>query len=325
MHPRPNGYSRSIYNPIISMLTAFEKYLTYNRRFAENTVKSYLFDIKLFLQFFAFKTEELLEGLSSLTREDYRRYLAFRVQEKKIKASSNARSISSIKCFFNFLEKSNFLYNLSASQIIFPKLPKLMPKALNEEEIKEFLSFIEKGTDQQIPPWKKARDTAIIFLLYGLGLRISEALSLNRKDFHKSMQFLKVKGKGGKERSVPILSIVKEKIEEYIKLSKVPLLQEYPLFITEKRDVKTGKPTRILAREVQKMVQNLRMKLSLPSFLTPHALRHSFATHIIQNGGSIRNVQDLLGHASLSTTQKYVKIDLKTLKGAYLKYYPEGY
>jgi site-specific recombinase XerD len=126
------------------MIVAFEKYLTYNRRFAENTVKSYLFDIKLFLQFFAFKSEELVDGLATLQREDYRRYLAFRIQEKKIKASSNARAISSIKCFFNFLEKSDFLKNSNASQISFPKLPKLLPKALSEEEMKEFLLFLEE-------------------------------------------------------------------------------------------------------------------------------------------------------------------------------------
>lgn len=306
------------------MISAFERYLVYNRRFTENTVKSYIFDIKLFFRFFCFKNEILIEELNKLQREDYRRYLSFRLQEKKVKASSNARAISAIKCFFKFLEKGDFLKNSVVSRISFPKLPKLLPKALTEEEMKDLLLFIEKEVQEDKVPWKKARDCAIIFLIYGLGLRISEALSLNRKDFHKNMHFLKVKGKGGKERVIPILSIVKEKIEEYIKISKIPLLQEYPLFITEKREVKTGKPARIAPREVQKMVQALRTKLSMPNFLTPHAFRHSFATHIIQNGGNIRSVQSLLGHVSLSTTQKYVKVDAKTLKGAYIKFHPSS-
>lgn len=297
-------------------LSKFADYVSFNLRLSENTVKSYVLDIQLFLNFFS------LEGrsLQDITLEDYRKYFSYRLLEKKCKASSNARAISAIKCFFKFLEKNGYVARSDASKLTFPKLPKLLPKAIEEEDLMNLFKNLEDGSDGS--KWQKTRDIALIFLTYGLGLRVSEALSLNRRDIGKNMQFLKICGKGGKERFVPVIPAVMEKLFKYVSLSPVPLLPDYPLFITGKRDIKTHKPQRLSVRTFQKIIQKLRRQFSLPSFFTPHALRHSFATHIVENGGDIRNVQGLLGHSSLSTTQKYVKINSKALKNAYAKFHP---
>lgn len=314
-------YTRAFINFFMSfqVLNSFKNHLQYSLRFSENTVKSYYFDVKLFLEFFEVKEGALLDVLSKLTIESYRSYLSFRIKEKRCKASSNARAISALKCFFKFLKKGGFIKESDISKLGFPKIPKLLPKALTVEEVERICKLLEEGED-----WKDRRNEALVFLIYGLGLRISEALSLNRKDFSKTMQFLKIKGKGEKERIIPILQVVKDKINQYINCSTIPLLPDYPLFITGKRDAKSGKPQRLTPREFQKVIANLRTILGLPKFFTPHALRHSFATHIIESGGSIRNMQGLLGHASLSTTQKYVKISAKTLKDSYLKFHPSA-
>ena len=145
-----------------------------------------------------------------------------------------------------------------------------------------------------------------------------------KRDFIKNADFIKVIGKGNKERSIPLIQKAKDEIEKYIKLSPIPLLPDYPLFIKSKRDVVTGKPIRLSVREFQKIMQNQRIAKDLPNFATPHSLRHSFATHIIAKGGDVRSVQSLLGHASLSTTQKYIKVDEATLKYAYNRFHNFG-
>ena len=297
-------------------LKTFEDYLKNNKRFSANTISSYLSDISLFLEFLKGGEKE---DLSKLTLNDFREYLSFKSTHKNCKASTNARAISTLKCFFTVLKKMDILENTEVHKLRFPKLPKPLPKALKLNEIEEFIEEFEDEAD-----WVKKRDKALFTLIYSTGLRISEALSLNKKDITKNTTFLKIKGKGEKERIIPILQLAKQEVEDYIGLCPIALLPEYPLFITEKRDIKTGKPKRLSPREAQKIMQITREKLGIASFATPHSLRHSFATHIIENGGNIRNVQGLLGHASLSTTQKYVKLEQKTLQNAYSKFHPKA-
>jgi integrase/recombinase XerC len=268
----------------------------------------------------------LIQILSLLTLDDYRKYLSYKIKERKCKVSTNARTISALKCFFQFLENGNYIEENSIKKLKFPKLPKLLPKSLEEEEVVNLIETLSlpKAQNDRSENWKNLRNEALAFLIYSSGLRISEGLSLNKKDFSKNSGFLKVIGKGGKDRFVPILEEAKEKIREYLNSLPVSLLPDYPLFITEKRNKKTGVPNRLKPREFQKAIQEARNTLNLPSFTTPHSLRHSFATHIIKNGGNIRNMQGLLGHSSLSTTQKYVKVDNNLLTDSYKKFHPKG-
>lgn len=284
-------------------LDGFKIYLQNILRLSANTVNSYLFDIQSFLKFFS------TSNITTLSLQDFRRFLSDRITEQNISLSSNARAISAIKCFYKFLEINHNIKNEEIKKLKSPKLPKTLPKALKEEEIMHLLQ-----TEDDI------KYKAIIFLIYATGMRISEALSLKKKDITKSTKFLKIKGKGGKERIIPLLENARNEILNYIAKSEISLLPEYPLFASSQRD-KTGIPKAITAREVQKFLQMRRINNNLPRFTTPHALRHSFATHIIKNGGSIRSVQSLLGHTSLSTTQKYVKIEEDTLKKAYNQFH----
>jgi integrase/recombinase XerC len=280
------------------------------KKLSPNTVEGYIFDITQLLKF-----EDFFSRYQNLNLNDFRRFLASR-KEEGIKASSNARMVSAIKSFYTMLTKYQICKNQDFAKLTPPKLPKTLPKPLTQEEVLEMLDLNDEET------FEGKRNKALLTLIYSSGMRISEALSLNKKDFNKNANFIKVLGKGGKERTLPLLSKTKEVMEEYIKACEIALLPDYPLFIEAKREKATYKPIRLSPRKVQKIMQNQRSLKGLPSFATPHSLRHSFATHIINNGGDLRSMQELLGHASLSTTQKYVKIDVKTLENAYLKFHP---
>lgn len=287
------------------ILKQFQLHLSNTLRLSENTSSSYLLDLEDFFDFLIQHKKDYT--LASL--QDFRSFLLYRSTERNLTLSSNARAISSLKCFYKFLEVKHNVKNSNISKIKSPKLPKTLPKALKIEEVMHLLDI----TDNEI-------FKAITILIYGTGLRISEALSLKRKDISKSTKFIKIKGKGGVERIIPLLENVKDVLLSYIENSKIPLLSEYPLFISDKRD-KNQMPKSITPREVQRFFQNQRGLKNLPKFTTPHAMRHSFATHIIESGGDIRNMQSLLGHKSASTTQKYIKVDEKFLKESYNKFH----
>ncbi len=293
------------------LLSLFERYLRV-RKLSSKTVESYLFDVKSLLKF-----EDFYTRFKILNVNDLRKFLAER-KEDGIKATSNARMISAIKSFYGALKKHEICDNTEVFKLTPPKLPKSLPRALSTEDTIEMLDF---GEDEN---WVNLRNKAILTLIYATGMRIAEALSLKKRDFVKSSSFIKVLGKGEKERTIPLLLKAKEAIESYIKACPISLLPDYPLFVEAKRDAKTNKPISVSARKVQKIMQEQRKIKGLPNFATPHSLRHSFATHIISKGGDLRSVQGLLGHSSLSTTQKYVKIDEKTLQNAYSKFHPKG-
>jgi integrase/recombinase XerC len=197
-----------------------------------------------------------------------------------------------------------------------PRLPHSVPKALAGQETEDLMTAVAAPSRPDEPAWVAARDLAVLLLLYGCGLRISEALDLNLGDLPRD-DALSVTGKGGKTRMVPILPVVRDAIADYVVRCPQSLVEDGPLFV----GVRGG---RLSPRTVQKRMQDLRAILGLPKEATPHALRHSFATHLLASGGDLRAIQELLGHASLSTTQRYTDVDSARLMDVYSRAHPRA-
>lgn len=287
---------------------ALEHYLAHlsgERRMSEKTVQAYQRDIAVFLGFL--KTHlgrtPKLNDLQGLSLQDFRAFMAMRRRGTDgIGVNSLARNLSALRGFFRYLDRNYDLKNEEINLLRGPKVKRPLPKPLSVTASRDLLT----ATDSQMKPaWVKARDVAVLLLLYGAGLRISEALSLTWSDLPLG-ESLAVTGKGGKTRMVPLLPVIREAVSAYAHLYERPLSHDAALFRGEKHGP-------LGARAVQKMVQNLRSRLGLPETITPHALRHSFATHLLAGGGDLRTIQELLGHASLSSTQIYTDIDASGL------------
>jgi integrase/recombinase XerC len=218
-----------------------------------------------------------------------------------------------LRNFYRYLARENLAANAAIENIQTPKVPKSIPKALSQQEARDSLNMIEAMTEE---PWVAKRDTALMTLLYGCGLRIGEALSLNRKEI-PSGDTMVITGKGQKQRVVPILAIVKNAIADYLSHCPHTLGDDDPLFV----GVRGG---RLNPGVVQRQMRQLRAQLGLPDSATPHALRHSFATHLLAEGGDLRTIQELLGHASLSTTQRYTDVDARRLTAVYQSAHPRA-
>ncbi|HVW92168.1 MAG TPA: tyrosine recombinase XerC, partial [Devosia sp.] len=250
-------------------------------------------------------------ALKDLRAADIRAFLAHRRAEG-LGSRSLARALSAEKSFFRFLEREGVVAVEALNLVRTPKLPKSLPKALTVGEAK---SAIAATAELEDTPWIAARDMAVLALCYGAGLRISEALSLTKADLEATT--LRVTGKGNKTRLVPLIAAVRAAIENYLKLCPFPLEKDAPMF----RGAKGGV---LSPRLIQLRVAQLRSALGLPPSATPHALRHSFATHLLGRGGDLRAIQELLGHASLSTTQIYTAVDTERLLEAYRAAHPRG-
>ena len=242
---------------------------------------------------------------------DLRAFMAMR-RSDGIEPRSLARGLSALKSFFRFLEREGALSTEALNVIRTPKAKRSLPKALTVLEAK---ATIATTADMEDRPWVAARDMAVLSLCYGAGLRISEALSLSRTDLEGPT--LRVTGKGGKTRMVPLIDAVRASVETYLGLVPFKLTPTQPLF----RGVKGGV---LSPRLIQMRVVQLRSALGLPPSATPHALRHSFATHLLGRGGDLRAIQELLGHASLSTTQIYTAVDTDRLLASYRAAHPRG-
>ncbi len=242
----------------------------------------------------------------------WKSYLAHRAN-LGIARSSIARGMSTLRSFFRFLDRSGLVHNPAVGAVKTPKLPKTVPKALDEGEAKAAISTAAELQDE---PWLAARDRALLILLYGCGLRIGEALSLNCGDVPKG-DTLRVIGKGRKERIVPVLPIVRDAIRAYRDLCPFAAERDAPLFVGAR-----GKA--LNPGVVQRQMRRLRALLGLAETATPHALRHSFATHLLAQGGDLRTIQELLGHASLSTTQRYTAVDEAHLTRVYRAAHPRA-
>ncbi|CAM1629138.1 tyrosine recombinase XerC [Bartonella sp. W8122] len=284
------------------------------RRVAKLTVEAYERDSR---QFLSFLCEHLghrpdISDLSELRVADIRSFLAYRRNEG-VGSRSLGRGLAGIRSFFNFLTRAGLADVPAARVVRTPKQPKSLPKPLN---IADALHIVDKKTQLDDEPWVASRNAAILTLCYGCGLRISEALSLTPADFSdKNATSIYVTGKGGKTRLVPVIPAVHEAIDDYLSCCPFILPPDQPLF----RGVRGGKLQRAI---VERAVQQLRSSLGLPDSVTPHALRHSFATHLLSRGGDLRTIQELLGHASLSTTQIYTGVDTDRLMEVYKKAHP---
>lgn len=283
------------------------------KRLADKTLEAYGRDLSQFMSFLAghMGGPITLQSLKELRAADVRAFMAQR-REETLGSRSLARVLSALKNFFAFLEREGVLATEAFNAIRTPKIPRSLPKALTVVEAKNTIAETQSAEEE---PWVAARDAAVISLCYGAGLRISEALALTKSDLESNV--LRVTGKGGKIRMVPLISPVRQAIDEYLKLSPFNLWPEDPLF----RGVRGGV---LSPRLIQLRMEDVRRNLSLPPSATPHALRHSFATHLLGKGGDLRAIQELLGHASLSTTQIYTAVDTERLMESYAKAHPRG-
>ena len=295
-------------------IAAWRTWLETERRVSAHTTAAYLSDLKTFLDFVAEHKGGLagLAALESLEHGDFRSYLAQRAMHDRAR-SSTARALSVLRSFFRFLERTERARNGAISAVRTPRLPHTVPKPV---AARDALAMIARAGDTaRKKPWIAARDTALLLLLYGAGLRIDEALGLDA-DRTPLGESLRILGKGGKERVVPILPAVREAVAAYVEACPFAL-REGPLF----RGARGG---RLNAGVVQRELRAIRGALGLPDTATPHALRHSFATHLLQAGGDLRAIQELLGHASLSTTQRYTEVDTATLVAVYNDAHPRA-
>lgn len=298
---------------------AWITHLETERRMAAKTVEAYVRDCGQFFDFLQqhFGALVSISMLSSLKVSDFRAFLANR-RRGGTSSRSLARQLSAIRSLFHFMEKQELVSNAAISAIQTPKLPHSVPKPLSVPAAKKVMRDAHEAAHHEVAKWVLSRDTAVLMLLYGCGLRISEALDLDAEHAPKpDDDVMRVTGKGSKVRLVPVLEPARNAIDEYMKLCPFPLEAGTPLF----RGVR-GK--RLNARNVQLLVQKLRGYLGLPDTATPHALRHSFATHLLGNGADLRSIQELLGHASLSTTQVYTQVDRAHLLKAYESAHPRA-
>jgi integrase/recombinase XerC len=300
-------------NKMEKLIKAWDNFLVSERGFSTNTSSAYLIDLKYFSDFISQHCSSPcdIKLLETLTIQDFRSWVAYRKREGLAFSSTN-RAIAALKNFFKYLIKFHGFNNKTLFNLKSPKQPSTLPRALNNEQT---MSSLEGAGELAKSPWLAQRDQALLYLLYGCGLRISEALSLRVKDLAKSN--LLIKGKGNKERIVPILESVIEQIKQYLALCPYPRSNDDIVFIG-----KQGKP--LDPGVFQRQIRLLRNQLNLPENTTPHAFRHSFATHILRNGGDLKSIQELLGHKDLSTTQKYTKIDATHLLDVYKKAHPFG-
>lgn len=294
-------------------IAAWQRDMASVRRLSPKTVEAYQRDLSQFLSFLNQHTGEevTLKTLSDLRATDIRAFLAHR-RADHLGSRSLARSLSGLKSFFTFLEREGVVRCEALHLIRAPKKPASLPKALTVNEARQTISTT---SELEAEPWVAARDMAVLSLLYGAGLRIAEALAIKKSDLGGPT--IRVTGKGGKTRMVPLLAEITKAMETYLNLCPFALDQNDEIF----RGVKGGV---LSPRIIQLRVQQLRGALGLPASATPHALRHSFATHLLGRGGDLRAIQELLGHASLSTTQIYTRVDTDHLLDAYRKAHPRS-
>ena len=294
---------------VITTINDWLVWLKKIRNFSDHTIDGSARDLSSFFNFWH-NYLGYLPQQKDLQEIDVRTFRAFLSKQnaRHMSKTSLSRELSSLKNFFKWLNKNNIIKNSSISAISAPKKDKILPKAIDVDETLKTLKII---TDENQNKWQGLRDVAILTIIYGCGLRISEALALNVGDINHN-DFLKIRGKGNKERIVPVLPVVKDKIDAYLTACPYNLKKGEALFLGTRGE-------RVSPRIIQRTLEKIRTKHNLPDILTPHALRHSFATHLLAEGINLRSIQELLGHASLSTTQRYTKVEIEHLKKEYQK------
>ncbi|WP_396022189.1 tyrosine recombinase XerC [Celeribacter litoreus] len=281
---------------------------------SENTISAYSRDVTGWLAFLA---EHYGEGfgaaqIARVTLSDMRGWMAHE-RGRGVAPRSLARALSAVKTFTRWLAERDGFDPSAILSTRAPKFQRKLPRPLSQDAARDMLETVELQHEE---PWIAARDVAVVTLLYGCGLRISEALSLQGKDAPLG-ETLRIVGKGGKERIVPVLPAARSAVENYVRLCPYELLADTPLFLGKRGGA-------LNPRLIAKVTEAARMQLGLPSSVTPHAMRHSFATHLLNAGGDLRAIQELLGHSSLSTTQAYTAVDSARLLDVYRNAHPRA-
>ena len=281
---------------------------------SDNTYKSYHNDVKGFCEFLQgyYGNALTLTDLKNIDRKVLRSWMAYE-RNRGISSRSLARELSSLKNFYRWLGEEYNFDNTFIETAKSPRFRSKFPRPISEKGTQEVLEYL--GSKSEVP-WVATRDVAIIALLYGCGLRISEALALTQKVLPLA-DSIRIVGKGKKERVVPVIPYCQQAVAEYARLCPFIAKKKDPLFF----GVRGGK---LNQRTVRKVMERARISLGLPSNSTPHSLRHSFATHILNAGGDLRVIQDLLGHSSLSTTQAYTKVETSRLMEVYRSAHPRA-
>lgn len=298
---------------VLEKITVWQEWLSAEKRLSSHTTESYFLDLRLFMDFMADYINHSVtqKDLQELSVSALRAFLVYR-SKHGMSRSSMARNMSSVRNFYRFLLKKYQLENTAVRVVRPARPPKTLPRPLSKDETLNFLHKV-KELDKD----KSSRDIALLTLLYGCGLRIDEALSLNVGDIPTTNDVLLVTGKGNKQRMLPLLPIVHRTINLYLK-ERPNALKTSPLFLGVRGE-------RLQAGVVQRRVRAVRAILGLPANVTPHTLRHSFATHLLCEGTDLRSVQELLGHSSLSATQRYTELDTEQLQKVYNKAHPRAF
>lgn len=301
-------------------LIEWQDYLQHEKNLSRHTLRAYCGDVGHFIQFLNIHLGESpnLNNLGDVSLRDFRAWMSRKAMDGAGNAS-RARSLSGIKNLLSWLDKQGIVHNPAIGAVRSPKLPHKLPRPLHEAQAMEVLKqagLLAKSD------WVEARDRALFTLLYGCGLRIDEALSLNVGDMPRD-GFIRVRGKGNKERQVPVINIVEQSLLHYLSLrggaadAAIQSNKDAPIFIgTQGKRLNQG--------VAQKSMRDLRSSLGLPENATPHALRHSFATHLLQNGANLREIQELLGHASITSTQRYTEINAEEMMRIYKAAHPRA-
>jgi integrase/recombinase XerC len=292
-------------------LGAWEEWLIYEKRVSGHTLRAYTADVAHFINFLAHHHGRAVahRDLGDTAVSDFRAWLSRQAMEGRAN-TSRARALSGVKNLLRWLDRQGILHNAAISALKTPKRAHTLPRPL---QVVQALRLIN---DMACKDWCDTRDKALFTLLYGAGLRVDEALDLNIADLPRPGQdeFIRVRGKGDKQRQAPVLPVVDQHLAVYRAECPYPETPERPVFLG-----KRGK--RLNQGVAQRSMRHLRRATDLPETATPHALRHSYATHLLQNGANLREIQELLGHASLSTTQRYTELDaakmLEIYKGAH--------
>jgi len=281
---------------------------------SEKTAQAYERDVLDFLAFLGqhYGGQSGLKALAKVSVSDMRAWMA-QMRMSNVSPRSLARKLSAVKSFYRWLAQREGFDATAVLSMRAPKFQAKLPRPLSPQAAQDMIDRVEV---QSLIPWVAARDAAVVTLLYGCGLRISEALSLLGRDAPLP-EVLRILGKGGKERIVPVIGTARDAVDHYTQLCPFDLVPDHPLF----RGVRGGG---LNPRQVQKVMQSARLQLGLPASATPHALRHSFATHLLNAGGDLRAIQELLGHASLSTTEAYTAVDSARLMQVYAKTHPKA-
>ncbi len=307
----------TLYPALLPVIKRWQDHLIAEKRVSKHTHDAYLRDVRFFLTFLRghLGLSPTKKALEQLKPADFRSYLASRRQDGLTPASM-ARSFSSVRAFFKYLRRTGDVKNDAIDAISSPKQKKRLPRPISEDAANRTINEVGDFAAPAHNDWVAHRDIAVLTLIYGCGLRISEALSLNMGDLDKG-DIMTVLGKRNKERLVPLLPAVTKAVDNYVSACPKKLEKGDPLFIGVR-----GK--RLNPRNVQLSMQKIRVALGLPSSATPHALRHSFATHLLTAGGDLRTIQELLGHADLSTTQHYTDVDTAYLLDVYNNAHPSA-